>query len=175
MNATTEDILTRKYELLCIFSGELIEKDFERELGEVKKMLTDAGARVFHEELWGRRDLAYPIKRQSRGYYAHFDFEASPAALAEFRAAVRLMPSILRSLIVILPENYDPEGFKKPILFGKRDEMREAKRKEAAATVPAEAAPVEKAKVAGVEDEERLKKVEKKLEQILENPDIDIR
>lgn len=172
----------RRYELMVILSGDLPEGDFEKELNEIRKLLKENTKAVSYEDSWGRRDLAYRIKRKNAGYYAIFNFHAAPESLTELRMAVKLNPHILRHLLIILPEDYVVGQYKTQVL---RDEKRAEEAKEmrkpraAKKIVPVElermAAELKPPTVAGKEDEEKLKKVEKKLEEILENPDIEIK
>lgn len=184
--AATQSNDLRLYELMVILSGNLTESDFEKELGGIKKMLKEYAKAVTYEDIWGRRDFTYRLKRQNHGYYAIFDFNATPESLAELRMSVKLHPHVLRHLLISLPENYEPGKYKTvslPVEKPAEEKKKHVKRvvpveleRTAAPAAPA-AAPEEAKKtvVAGKEEEEKLKKVEKKLEEILENPDIEIR
>lgn len=169
----------KKYELMLIFSGEMPEGDFEKQLEELRKFLKENTQKVFHEEVWGRRNLAYRVKRQSRGYYAIFDFEAVPSAIAEIRTNVKFIPSVLRHIIVELPPRYEPGKYHDLRATEKKDARRPAFAKAAASkqVQPAQTflQPELKPTIAGKKEEQELETVEKKLEKILENPDIDIR
>ena len=181
--ATTQQV--RKYELMVIISGELTEKEQEHEVAEVKKILAEHTRNIFHEESWGRRDLSYKIRRQGRGYYVIFDFEAVPESVKELSMNVKLHPTILRHMIVALADQYQPNSYRE-IILQKLQQQQSRKPTEVKRDVPAEAvrqpsvdgappqqqsAPLE----SEIEAQAKLKKVEKKLEQILENPDIDVR
>lgn len=180
----TEDI--NRYELMVILSGELTEVDFEKELSEIRRMLQENTKGITYEDLWGRRDLTYRIKKQRRGYYVVFDFNAAASSVAEVRAGIKLNQAVLRHLLIALPYNYEAGRYKEQILREDSAEeekkprrplvkaVRETPQVEAAkepAAVLAE--PAIKPVLAGKEEEEQLKTVEKKLEKILENPDID--
>lgn len=166
---------------MIIFSGDLPEQDFERELEKARKNLKEYTQNIDNEDLWGRREFAYRIKKQKRGYYVIFNFRAEAPAIQELRTSVKLNPYVLRHLLVTLPENYEFGKYKTQILRTDREE-RDNKKASAKSTVvkemvkeqpsvPAEA----KAHIAGKEEEQQLENVEKKLEKILENPDIDIK
>lgn len=177
----------RKYELMVIFSGELPEGEYEKELGELRKLLKESTKGISFEDTWGRRDLAYRIKRQPRGYYAIFHFHTTPESLLELRTTVKLNLQVLRHLLVIVPDDYQPtrglqeaEPREARTSEEERSKMQRSRpRTRMEAPVAKAAAAVEEApakpKLAGKEEEEQLRTVEKKLEKILENPDIDIR
>jgi len=52
------------------------------------------------EELWGERDLAYPIQHEKKAYYAHFEFEGDPATIPSLDKSLRLNEDIIRYLLL---------------------------------------------------------------------------
>lgn len=183
----------RKYELMVIFSGDLSEADLAKEIDELRKTLKEDTQGVTYEDSWGKRDLAYKIKKQSRGYYVVFNFAATPGAILELRTGVKLNQHVLRHLLVAVADDYEPGRQDKDFLRldesmerkprmqsvssgGRRVEsVREVKKTIVEEEKEAEEKPRKKPVIAGKEEEDQLKTVEKRLEKILENPDIDIR
>lgn len=178
---TTTD--QNKYELMVIISGDLTEGEFEKELGEIRKLLKESSGGIFNEESWGKKDLAFKIKKQAYGYYVIFNFDAPPQNIAELRQTIKLNPMVLRHLLITVPEDFKPGAYKEMVL--PEDMARtEARNKKNASMRPPmreqvrrpEPAPILAAKMMSDEnDQEKLANVEKKLEKILENPDIDIK
>lgn len=174
---------------MVIFSGDILEADFEKQLNEVRQVLKENSKNISYEDNWGRRDLTYKIKKQGRGYYVVFNFVAEPKAVMEIRGIVRLNQHVLRHLLVSIPMDYDTEKYKNMVLKDEKAEEEEElmRSKAEAAKKEIERSRVEvkseeqmpkakgKPSLAGKEEEEQLKTVEKKLEKILENPDINIR
>ncbi|MBI4185482.1 30S ribosomal protein S6 [Candidatus Berkelbacteria bacterium] len=66
--------------------------------------LEAAQARLMNERLLGRRTLAYPIAKQTAGYYTTLRFQAEPSVVAELNRTLNLNPGVLRFLIVTVPE-----------------------------------------------------------------------
>jgi len=64
-----------------------------------KKMLGDLG-KVTKEDLWGERDLAYPIKKNTKGYYVHFEFETDPALAKDLDKNLKVEEDIIRYLLI---------------------------------------------------------------------------
>lgn len=178
---------SRQYELMVIFSGDLTEADFEKELGEFRNALKENCGKLTFEESWGRRDFAFKIKRQKRGYYVVFNFDAVPPQIVEIRNNIKLNPHILRYLLIAAPENYDPLEYKKEVVFRtaeeegkkpakmKKSEPKANEQPAAEKAVESSGEPKPQPKVAGRKEEEELETVEQRLEKILENPDIDIK
>ncbi len=64
-----------------------------------KKMLGERG-KVTKEDVWGNRDLAYPIKKQSKGFYAHFEFTTDPKLAKDLDKSLKVEEDIIRYLLV---------------------------------------------------------------------------
>ena len=58
------------------------------------------GGKVIKMDLWGARDLAYPIKRQTKGFFAHFEVEADPKNAKDLDKTLKVEEDILRYLLV---------------------------------------------------------------------------
>ncbi|MBI4994602.1 30S ribosomal protein S6 [Candidatus Peregrinibacteria bacterium] len=184
MTATAQDL--KKYELMVIFSGEIPEKDFEREVEKVREALKEYTKKIDYEAVWGKMEFAYRVKKQKRGYYAIFNFAAQPAQILELRSNIKLNPYVLRHLLLVLPENYEYGKYREQVLRERtvKEEKKVLEKHAKVAPLSGAAAPADKApsgaladkpKIAGKAEEQELENVEKKLEKILENPDIDIK
>ncbi|MFA5933403.1 MAG: 30S ribosomal protein S6 [Microgenomates group bacterium] len=85
-----------KYALTIVTKPELDEKARKELLDSVTKKMGEA----VKEELWGIRDLSYPIQKLTKGYYAHYFFEVSPATIDPLDKFIKLEEDIIRYLIV---------------------------------------------------------------------------
>jgi small subunit ribosomal protein S6 len=94
--------VTRRYEVVYIFDSALEEPAVNERLARFHALL-GAGTEVAVNH-WGKRTLAYPIKRKDTGYYVVVLFAAAVEALPEFERALKLDESLLRFLIVIAEE-----------------------------------------------------------------------
>ncbi len=92
----------RKYEIMYILRADLDEEARKAEMAKLAKILTDKGATVNKvDESLGLRDLAYPIKDETKGYYVVLRVEMGNEAINEFNRLVRINPNVLRHLIVV--------------------------------------------------------------------------
>ena len=66
----------------------------------MKKVLTDAGAKVMEEKAMGQRELAYEIKKFTTGYYFLYVVEADSKTEQEFNRVARINESLLRHIVV---------------------------------------------------------------------------
>lgn len=92
----------RKYEIMYILRADLEETQRKEVMEKLAKIITDNGGKVEEtSESMGLRELAYPIKEQSKGYYVVLKVSMDNKAISEFNRLVRINPSVLRHLIVV--------------------------------------------------------------------------
>ena len=84
------------YALTLVLKNDLSEKEREELLSSV----TAGFGEKTKEDLWGSRDLAYPISKQTKGYYAHFELEADPKVAKDLDKALKVEEDIIRYLFV---------------------------------------------------------------------------
>lgn len=96
----------RAYELMVILSGSLDENAAHSWLKTIANSVISAGGTVHgNPEWWGRRKLAYPIKKLEDGYYAVFNVLAPAGAMDEVERGFRISDDVLRHKLLRLPED----------------------------------------------------------------------
>ena len=88
------------YYLTLVLKADLEEKDRKALLSNVVKKLIGEEGKVEKENLWGSKDLAYPIKRQTKGFVAHFEISADPKNAKGIDKTLKVEEDILRYLLV---------------------------------------------------------------------------
>jgi len=88
------------YELMYIVSPEVEEEDLEAVVVRIGQMITDGGGEVLHVESWGRKRLAYQIRRFREGNYILAYFQLDPAAVLQLRARLALTEEVIRYLLL---------------------------------------------------------------------------
>ena len=92
----------RKYEIMYILKADLDDAARKDVMDKLAKILTDNGGKVEKtDESMGLRELAYPIKDQTKGYYVVLKVSMDNVAINEFNRLVLINPSVLRHLIVV--------------------------------------------------------------------------
>ena len=86
---------TAIYELAVLYRSDL-EPDLEKAGVKTKKLVTDTGGRILKEEVWGKRQLAYPIQKQTHALYVFYDLELEGAQLVKIESALNIDEGILR-------------------------------------------------------------------------------
>jgi small subunit ribosomal protein S6 len=90
----------RYYEFVYIVSPEVEEEDLEKLTARVGQMIVDGGGEVVRLESWGRRRLAYPIRRFREGHYLVAHIQMEPEAIAALRGRLALTEEVIRYLLV---------------------------------------------------------------------------
>ena len=88
------------YELVFILNANLTDDDSVKLLEKVNDQITKLGGTVSETNMWGKRKLAYPIKRQVEGSYVLKKVQMEPTALKELDASLKLTEDVLRYLAV---------------------------------------------------------------------------
>jgi small subunit ribosomal protein S6 len=89
----------RHYELMVILDPDLEERTIAPSLERFLSVVSKAGGN-YKTEIWGRRRLAYEIKKQIEGIYAVIDIEAEPAAVAELDRQLNQNEYVLRTKLM---------------------------------------------------------------------------
>lgn len=92
----------RDYEIVYIFDSALDRTVIDQKLERFNQLATgEAGGEVTAVEHWGKRQLAYPIRKHDNGYYVVVQLRTVPASLPEFERAIKLDEDVLRYLVVL--------------------------------------------------------------------------
>jgi len=92
----------RNYELVCIVQPELDETAFKGVIERVSNWVTEAGGSVEKVDIWGRRRLAYQIRKQREGQYVLLNVSLDPKSASELERNIRYLETILRHMLVAM-------------------------------------------------------------------------
>lgn len=93
--------MLRPYEVVYIFDSALEDEAITQKLTTLHTMIQTEGAEPPKLNVWGRRTLAYPVKKRTTGYYVVANFDTDAKLLPEYERALRLDDSVLRFLVVL--------------------------------------------------------------------------
>jgi len=88
------------YELVAIISPELDEEGMSKIVDKVSQSINSRGGAVEEIKRWGRRKLAYPIKKFMEADYVLARFKLMPKSVKELEAEIGASGDILRYLVV---------------------------------------------------------------------------
>jgi small subunit ribosomal protein S6 len=93
----------RPYEILVIVDPRPTDEEVAALLTQLGENLKGLGAEVTKMENWGKRRLAYDMRKQREGTYAVFEVSAEPSMVKEFERQLRLNENVLRFLSTRVP------------------------------------------------------------------------
>ncbi len=91
----------RKYELDCVIQPDLDENAFTSVIEKVKGWISDSGGTVDKVDVWGRRKLAYIIKKQREGQFVLMNITMNPSATSELERNLRYQETLLRHMLSV--------------------------------------------------------------------------
>lgn len=91
----------RQYELTYLISDNVPESDLNKVTGKVGGYITSVDGKILKEEIWGRRKLAYPIKKQDFATYVTVNFEMPADKVNEFERNIFMSSKIVRHLMIV--------------------------------------------------------------------------
>lgn len=97
------------YETVIVTSAKLGEEGSAALVERFKALIAEHGT-VQSVDDWGKRRFAYPIQKQTEGYYTLISFESGPEFTAELDRRYQITDGIMRTLIV----KRDPRHLVKP-------------------------------------------------------------
>jgi small subunit ribosomal protein S6 len=100
-----------KFETVIVIRTDITEDTIEAFHAKVFDALKRLGGHEVKFEVWGKRKLAYEIKKNMKGIYIYYLYLAPPAAIDELERTLRLNELVLRFLTVHLAENVDPDHY----------------------------------------------------------------
>ncbi len=95
----------RTYEALYIVKPDLHDDEIQTIAKDVESLVTTNGGSIVRSELWGKRRLAYEVKKYTEGVYVLLRFESTPDFVARLEDYFRLSENVIRDVVVY----FDPQ------------------------------------------------------------------
>jgi len=90
----------RDYELVAVISPEVDEEGKSRIVSKVTQSISSRGGTVEEVTDWGRRKLAYPIRKFMEADYVLARFKLTPKSVKELESEISGIEDVLRYLVV---------------------------------------------------------------------------
>lgn len=90
----------RDYELVFIVHPDLDETAVNGVIDRVKGWIGEAGGSVENVDLWGKRRLAYALRKQREGIYVFFKAQMPPTYTIELERNLRFLEPVMRFLLI---------------------------------------------------------------------------
>ncbi|WP_233522128.1 30S ribosomal protein S6 [Chitinophaga silvatica] len=90
------------YELMVIFTPVLSEDDFKAAQKKFADFIKENGGEVTHENPWGLRSLAYPIRKKTTGMYVVLEYSAPSDLNEKLKIQLNRDENVLRHMVTAL-------------------------------------------------------------------------
>ena len=95
---TTNNIMIKQYETVFIATPVLSDAQMKEAVAKYTGFIKENGGEIVYEEDWGLRQLAYPIKKRTSGFYYLIEFKAETSLVASLETQYRRDERIIRFL-----------------------------------------------------------------------------
>ena len=92
----------RTYEVVIIVHPDLDETAFNGVVEKTKGWITASGGNIAKVDVWGKRRMAYAIRKQREGQYVLITAEFAPAFSAELERNLRFLEPVMRFMITVV-------------------------------------------------------------------------
>ncbi len=133
----------RRYETILIAHVDLSEDELSSIIASYGAIVTGQKGILVKVERWGKRRLAYMIKKQARGFYILIDYAGESAAVNELERNLKINDKILKFMTVLKDDAVDPAALEKEIAEAAQKPEKKEEAKATAPETPPAAAPVE--------------------------------
>ncbi|MBL7907015.1 MAG: 30S ribosomal protein S6 [Bacteroidia bacterium] len=97
--------MSNQYETVFILTPVLSNEQMNEAVDKFRKILTDNGAMIVHENNWGLRKLAYPIQKKNTGFYYLIEFKSSGELINKLEVEYKRDERVMRFLTVALDKH----------------------------------------------------------------------
>ena len=98
--------MKRKYEIGFIINPEATEEDVKKVVDSVSQIIKKDKGIVENVDEWGRKKLAYPIKKHSEGIYVFINSEGEGSIYAKVERRLKLSEQVMRFIILRLDDKW---------------------------------------------------------------------
>lgn len=92
----------RDYEVVFIVHPDLDENAMKGVIEKVQTWITDSGGSIVKTDNWGKRRLAYVIRKQREGQYVFIQAQMAPTFTNELERNLRFLEPVMRFLITVV-------------------------------------------------------------------------
>ncbi len=107
--------MLRRYETIAITSADRPDDDIQMMIDRYKAVIEGNKGLVVKIERWGKRKLAYEIKKVSKGFYLLFDYVGQAEVVDELERNFKIDDQILKFMTVKTHDKVDLEALEKEI------------------------------------------------------------
>lgn len=88
------------YENIVIINASLSDEEIEAANEKIKDLISKSGGEILKVETWGRRKLAYEIKKQKKGFYTLLTFKAPSSLIKKLEDYYRVSDFVVKYMVI---------------------------------------------------------------------------
>ena len=111
-----------QYETVFILTPVLSDEQMKETVAKFRNLLTDNGAEILNEEIWGLKKMAYAIEKKSTGFYCLVEFKGEPSIVNTLETGFRRDEKVIRYMTVRLDKYAAQYAEKRRNKLGKKEE-----------------------------------------------------
>ena len=92
----------RKYELVCLIQPDLDEAAVTGIVDRIQGWVTDSGGSIDKVDMWGKRRLAYMIRKNRESTYVLFNVSMLPTATSSLEQNLRYTETVMRHMLTLV-------------------------------------------------------------------------
>jgi len=91
----------REYELIYVVQPDLDEVTLVSVIERVNDLIKTSNGEIIKTERWGKRKLAYPVRKLNEGFYIFSSMKLDPSASIELKRNIKFIEQIIRLSIIL--------------------------------------------------------------------------
>jgi small subunit ribosomal protein S6 len=107
-----KESMHKTYELMVLLHPDL-EIDVEAPIAKVDSLIEAVGGRVTKRDNWGKKRLAYRIRKQDFAIYVYFEMQLDPSKVSQLDSTILITEEVLRHILVVHEQNATRRDSKK--------------------------------------------------------------
>ncbi len=100
------------YETTLVFSSGITDETYKATLAKLKSIIQTHDGEVLAVEDWGKRKLAYPIHKETRGQYFYLVYTGNQFLVTELERILCIHEHMLRYLTVKISGDFNTQDYK---------------------------------------------------------------
>lgn len=111
------------YESIFIINPNISDEETNSVIKKMQDVVTRQGGEILKFEDWGKKKLAYEVRKHKRGHYVFFQIKGEPAAVQELERNLKLTDAVIKYLTVKLVKELRTRPEPKPSAEPKKEEQ----------------------------------------------------
>jgi small subunit ribosomal protein S6 len=100
----------REFETIFILRPDTNQDGIQTVNTRVRTVIEQMGGKLLKLDNWGKRKLAYEVKKQLKGIYLYWQYLGTPGVVEEIERNLRMLDSVIRYYTVKIDEDIDPNA-----------------------------------------------------------------